>query len=381
MPEILAPVEIPNYLGDIEKVQNNQLRQAQLQNYQAELAKAQREQKAAEATQQLGQLYSQGDSRAGQALLGVNPDYHKKITDGIFETSQREASYASSILGAPADQRAAVYRETIKQIRAGKDPLVPASAIQDFPDDFSKDILPKLYSIQQGHRKLEDSIKAPQESATLQSTYADIGLKKAQTAKDYAEIGKIKNEVSGKYITTEQIFNNASKLRNDYEAKSIDFIKTKDAYDRIHASLDNPSAAGDVSAIFAYMKMLDPGSTVREGEQATAREARGVPASILSTYNNLLTGQSLTPGQRKDFGDRAEKLYSVAQNSQKKTADQYSKIAERNNLPVQDVIIDYDSLYKKQNKSGDMSFDPKLYNDFGNDLISAEIAKRKGANR
>jgi hypothetical protein len=36
-----------------------------------------------------------------------------------------------------------------------------------------------------------------------------------------------------------------------------------------------PSAAGDLSLMFSYMKMLDPGSVVRETEQALATNAAG----------------------------------------------------------------------------------------------------------
>ena len=43
-----------------------------------------------------------------------------------------------------------------------------------------------------------------------------------------------------------------------------------------------PDAAGDMALIFSYMKMLDPNSTVREGEYATAQDAGSIPHASLA---------------------------------------------------------------------------------------------------
>jgi hypothetical protein len=67
-----------------------------------------------------------------------------------------------------------------------------------------------------------------------------------------------------------------NKLRDDFLKGSKVFVDTKDAYTRIQDSASDPSAAGDLALIFNYMKMLDPGSTVREGEFATAQDSAGV---------------------------------------------------------------------------------------------------------
>ncbi len=70
-----------------------------------------------------------------------------------------------------------------------------------------------------------------------------------------------------------------------------------------------PSAARDQGAVFSWMKILDPGSTVREGEYATAKNARGVPEKFVAFYNQALTGQILTPDQRTAFKEAVEPVY------------------------------------------------------------------------
>lgn len=65
------------------------------------------------------------------------------------------------------------------------------------------------------------------------------------------------------------------------------------------------SAMGDLGLVFSYMKALDPGSVVREGEFATAQNATGVPGKIRNAYNQLVSGERLSDAQRKDMADAA----------------------------------------------------------------------------
>lgn len=48
-------------------------------------------------------------------------------------------------------------------------------------------------------------------------------------------------------------------------------------YQKVQGAAERPSAANDLAMIFAYMKMLDPGSVVREQEFANAQNAAGIP--------------------------------------------------------------------------------------------------------
>lgn len=66
------------------------------------------------------------------------------------------------------------------------------------------------------------------------------------------------------------------------------------------------SAAGDMALIYNYMKVLDPGSAVKEGEYATAEKAGSVPDAIVNLYNKAREGEFLTEKQRADFGRAAE---------------------------------------------------------------------------
>jgi len=144
-------------------------------------------------------------------------------------------------------------------------------------------------------------------------------------------------------VENQETWQEASDLRKEFSGIPAvrQFAEQSSAFGRIEASASNPSAAGDLALIFNYMKVLDPGSTVREGEFANAQNAAGIPERIRALYNNATQGTRLTESQRSDFLSRARNLYENAERSYMRTYNQYKDIAERRNLPISDALIDY----------------------------------------
>ena len=94
----------------------------------------------------------------------------------------------------------------------------------------------------------------------------------------------------------------------DFKALQTNFDKVNTSYEQAY-NLPSPKVA-DLSMIFAYMKMLDPRSVVREGEQQQARGTGGMFDYLANTYNSLLGEGSLTDLQRKSFRDAAFAFYN-----------------------------------------------------------------------
>ena len=90
-----------------------------------------------------------------------------------------------------------------------------------------------------------------------------------------------------------------------------DFNTATSQYEKLLTSSERETAAGDMSMIFTYMKILDPTSVVREGEQATASNAAGGPDRVRNFYNKTITGQKLTTKQRADFVQTGTQLYNT----------------------------------------------------------------------
>lgn len=135
-----------------------------------------------------------------------------------------------------------------------------------------------------------------------QKTAAEIEKIKAETEKTRAELA---NPPGG-----EDNFDREKKLRDEYVKLTGDYTTVRDAYRRVGAAED--SAAGDLSLIFSYMKMLDPASVVREAEFANAQNAAGVPERIRNMYNKALTGERLGENQRTEFKVQAAGLMKAA---------------------------------------------------------------------
>lgn len=134
-------------------------------------------------------------------------------------------------------------------------------------------------------------------------------------------------------------------VRGEYTKLSGDFLKVRDGFSKIAAS--GPTPAGDMALIFNYMKMLDPGSTVREGEYATASNAGSIPERIRAQYNKATEGEPLTEVMRKDFKGQAENIMRASLLKQVQLEDEYKAIAQRNGMNPDDVAVDYIKEYRK----------------------------------
>jgi hypothetical protein len=134
-------------------------------------------------------------------------------------------------------------------------------------------------------------------------------------------------------------FDRASKMRGEVEKVSKVYRDVEDAYGRIEAAADDKSGAADMALIFNYMKMLDPGSTVREGEFATAAKTGGLPAYIQNIYNKTKDGRFISGKQRKDFVRQAKAQFKTATNKQNKRLAAYEKLGKRYDLERGDIIV------------------------------------------
>jgi len=131
------------------------------------------------------------------------------------------------------------------------------------------------------------------------------------------------------------------KLRKEFIQQSKTFVDVQDAHRRVVSSAEDPSAAGDLALIFNYMKILDPGSVVREGEFATAQNSQGVPERIRAKYNQVMSGERLGEGARRDFVKRAGMMFEKQKQTHVKLRGEYDRIAKNMGIEPSNVIIDY----------------------------------------
>ena len=165
--------------------------------------------------------------------------------------------------------------------------------------------------------------------------------RKAKSEKEMSDEAKAQSEAK-KAAETGVNFETEKKLRDEYVGQTKDFKTIQSAWRSIKTSGGEPSAAGDMSLIFGYMKLLDPGSTVREGEYANAQNAGGVPDRVVASYNKLINGQILSESQRKDFLGQAKKQYDSRLGEYSGLKKSYTELAKEYGLEPKRVVVSFD---------------------------------------
>lgn len=134
-------------------------------------------------------------------------------------------------------------------------------------------------------------------------------------------------------------FQAEKELRREYNTLNKNYDLVKSAYNRIDSlTFKGEGGAADMALIFNFMKMLDPTSTVRESEYATAANAAGVPQRIRAQWNALRDGNTLTPQMREDFQGRAKELFDAAEISKKDAKNRYTVIARNYKLDPKNLF-------------------------------------------
>ena len=114
--------------------------------------------------------------------------------------------------------------------------------------------------------------------------------------------------------------------------------------------------------------MLDPGSTVREGEFANAENSGSIPDRFIAQYNKIREGTRLSQAQRDDFLGRSESLYAAAKDTQAYLAESYTELAGQFNVDPKQVIIDFDKPIRKKKFKYDLDITP------ANELVKMDIS-------
>jgi hypothetical protein len=114
-----------------------------------------------------------------------------------------------------------------------------------------------------------------------------------------------------------------SRMNSDQEVTRYNIIR--DMWGNMQAAPN--TAAGDIALVYAFMRMQDPTSTVREGEFATAQNAGGVPERIRAQYNKLVSGKLLDWKTRQDFMRTAQSMYRTRKSGIEPVLQKYENLA------------------------------------------------------
>lgn len=182
-----------------------------------------------------------------------------------------------------------------------------------------------------------EKTKAETEKTRAETPYAGL----TEAAKNYVFTQQNPEAVnSPAFKADDKYIEKESKLRTQFDKLSEEARVVAVNLEKVRSAAEDKTPAGDVAMVYGFMKMLDPNSSVREGEYANAQNATGVPGQIANLYNKVVSGTKLSETQRKDFLKQAENVYKSELKQYNRYKKEYRRMAEEQGLNPDNVVID-----------------------------------------
>lgn len=136
-------------------------------------------------------------------------------------------------------------------------------------------------------------------------------------------------------------------------------------YDDLVSMAVRGQPADDLAIVFRFMKLLDPRSTVREGEQASVQQLGGIPAWAGAFYNQVVGAGGLTETQRNFILQTSRDIFNQSKKNYENVAQQTTERIDRyGNMDIRNVIeplgISTEQYEKGEKYISDLAIDDRL---------------------
>jgi hypothetical protein len=290
-----------------------------------------------------------GGSVGKRVLAGIS------IALGQFGASMTGGRNAAlDIINKAIDDDISAQKEGIQKLgsQATLQRQFMADIRQKFADKDQAQLVQKAAAIEMAQNKITEiasrtsseqaKVNAENLIGQLQVQKLDL-LSKGQQLAAGKTVIRTQTEQGGGGVNPAEQVKAASPLRKEYNDSPVTkmTIGRRESFNTMSAAAEQDSPSGDISFIYAYMKMNDPTSTVREGEFATAQNAGSIPESIRNLYNKAISGQRLTKEQKASFLSTGRSIFDRQLKEQEKENERFEKLALRSGFDPQDVIINF----------------------------------------
>lgn len=290
--------------------------------------------------------------------LGKHLDAMKFLSAGVMATpSPQNAALAIDAFERLTGRQMPEERQKLAQLQTPEQVKQWAAghALQ------AEQLLPKLQSINAGGAMVQQAVNpmtgVPMETgrtaitqsadnAATQSTArannaATVGASLANAAA-VRDAAKIQADATRASANAKRDQDTEMKLADDYRAQSKAFAESKSAHEQLTATLGSAttSPAATLAAATKFMKILDPGSVVRESELGMALAASGVIDRAMNYVSTLQSGQKLTATQAADFKKISGQMFQAAQRVQRDIDKDYQGKAKAYGLRPEMVTQD-----------------------------------------
>lgn len=130
-------------------------------------------------------------------------------------------------------------------------------------------------------------------------------------------------------------------LRREFESQPAvkTFGDVQSAYGKVSEAAKGNSPASDLSMLYSYAKLLDPGSVVRESEFQTMAQTGAFGDKVAAAVKKLAIGERLTEAQRADFVKAARQQFDVYGKQFDESAARYESLAKKFGVTPEDVVF------------------------------------------
>lgn len=299
-------------LGDLRRAAEAQrLKQAQLEQYRAKFSAAMQD-GSPEAMLQLTQEYPEQAQVIGGAFQALKDADKEQVYNDYFKVYAALENNSNDLVKTAIDDKVAAAQN------ANKDP----GFWDDLQNIYSKDPeqakkYMRYMMVNTDPERFKTLNEALKNRVELQKTEAETGKLSAEELKIKAETDKLNQELQAlagnkSILPPEKRIEKEMQLQNAYVKRADDLTSAQRNYEIMRVSAQQRKGQGDYALITSFMKMLDPGSTVRETEFASARDTGGLWTSLKAMVEGWKSGDILDDTQRQEFLDLSKQYLDAA---------------------------------------------------------------------
>ena len=144
-------------------------------------------------------------------------------------------------------------------------------------------------------------------NSALAKLYEDLEKAEAGSAQALSLQAEI-DAIVTKSGFDKELFDAENKIYTEYTKATASMVESQIAFNKLKQAADQGDGPGDLALVFSFMKMLDPGSVVRESEFAAAQDTAGLFQKLQVLAKKVEDGSLLSVEQRKGFLDLSQKF-------------------------------------------------------------------------
>jgi hypothetical protein len=312
-------IDIQNpFVAGIQGLQYGDMMRQVQEGFAQREAQAQRQQTFQQDMQQLSQM---GGAKQYSDMILKYPELKDQLTESYSMLSDAEKqskfNFGAKVLSALKTGNPNVAIDLLNQQadaeeNAGKKDDASATRTlaqlgKSNPNTLQTIVGINLASDPTGQKLLESVTALELAPSQLQESQAQADIASAEAASAPEKFSsalqktqlELKQLQENNGLDTAKIFEFEEKLRKENQTRNKVYDELGATLGNIQASAQAKNGPGDVALITGFMKMLDPGSVVRETEFATARDTAGLYQQLKNSLSKAESGKFLSQ-QRKN---------------------------------------------------------------------------------